>query len=128
VKIAVASDDEVTITSHFGRTRGFVVFDVNNGNKDGHVYRLNDFTGHARGLEHEQHSHDHHGPILAALADCQVVIARGMGMRIYQDLQQVNKQVFITDQVNVDQAVDAYLTGNLSDHPERGCPPHDHEK
>jgi len=127
MKIAIASDDGMSIASHFGRTRGFVIYEVSNGQKDGHAYRSNDFTGHARGLADEQHNHDHHGPILAALADCQVVIARGMGMRIYEDLQQANKQVFITDQVNVDQAIDAYLTGNLSDYPERGCPPHNHE-
>lgn len=28
MKIAFASDDEKTIVGHFGRTRGFVIFDI----------------------------------------------------------------------------------------------------
>ena len=121
MKIAIASDDRMTIAPHFGRTRGFVIFDVENDQVTRQTFRVNNFTGHARGLEHAGHQVDRHGPILAALADCTVVISHGMGRRVYQDLSQAGIQTIITDQNDVQEALAAYLSGTLEDHPERGC-------
>lgn len=132
MKIAIASDDEKTIAGHFGRTRGFMIYDVQDGNINGKSYILNTFTGHARGL-HQEHNHHHHGhnhgnhvqhghaPIIEALGDCQVVISRGMGRRIYNDLMQAKKEVFITDEVTLDESVEKYIKSELVDNPDKGC-------
>lgn len=53
MKIAVASDDGKIISSHFGRTRGFVIFDVEGKEIKSREYLPNTFTGHARGM-HER--------------------------------------------------------------------------
>jgi predicted Fe-Mo cluster-binding NifX family protein len=125
MKIAVASDDKVSICAHFGRTLGFLKFNTE-GDKIIHKeYIRNDFTGHAQG-HHHAHDHDHnqphsHGGILTALKDCQVVISRGMGRRLYIDFQQANKEVFISNESDAQKAVELYLQGNLTDHPEKGC-------
>ncbi len=50
MKIAVASDDGKIISSHFGRTRGFVIFEIENGEIKDKKYILNAFTGHASAL------------------------------------------------------------------------------
>jgi len=126
MKIAIVSDDEKTIASHFGRTRGFVIFDVDDGKIVGSEYRPNTFTGHARGMEGTGHELDRHGPILSALRDCKVVISHGMGRRIYDDLKQANIEVFITEETDVAKALELYITGNLIDRPELGCD-HKHE-
>ena len=124
MKIAVASDDEKTIASHFGRTRGFLVFDLDDGNVKTRTYRLNTFTGHARGLEGADHSMDRHSPILSALADCGAVISHGMGRRIYEDLKQADMEVFITAETDAESAVALYLRNELDDRPELGCDHH----
>ena len=126
MRIAIASDDEAQIAQHFGRTRGFVVVDVDNGNAESREYRRNTFTGHARGLEGAGHEVDRHGPVLSALRDCQVVISRGMGRRMYDDLKQAGLEVFITDETDVNEAVARYARGALVDRPELGCQHHHH--
>jgi predicted Fe-Mo cluster-binding NifX family protein len=126
MKIAIVSDDEKTIASHFGRTRGFVIFDIEGKEVKNQEYRLNTFTGHARGLENSDHNLDRHAPILEALKDCKVVISHGMGMRIYNDLKNTGIEVFITDMTDIKQALDSYLQGSLVDHPDLGCN-HNHE-
>lgn len=95
--MAIASDDGKIIASHFGRTRGFVLLEIDGSSVGNQEYRPNTYTGHARGLEGAEHGLDRHAPILNALAGCQVVISHGMGRRIYEDLKQANIEVFITD-------------------------------
>jgi predicted Fe-Mo cluster-binding NifX family protein len=126
MKIAIASDDERTISSHFGQTRGFVVFDVEGKEVKNREYRPNTFTGHARGLEGAGHEIDRHGPIISALSDCKAVISHGMGRRIYDDLKEAGIEVFITDEMDVQKAFDLFMTGELIDRPELGCS-HRHE-
>jgi predicted Fe-Mo cluster-binding NifX family protein len=126
MKIAIASDDEKTVASHFGRTKGFVVYEVEEGKMKSQEYRPNTFTGHARGLADTGCETDRHGPILAALRDCKAVISHGMGRRIYNDLQQAGIEVFITDETDVEKVLGLYLSNGLVDRPELGCD-HKHE-
>lgn len=120
MKIAIASDDEKTISSHFGRARGFVVFDIEGNEIKGREYRLNTFSGHARGSE-EEHESDHHKAILNALNDCKVVISKGMGKRIYDDLKSIGIEVYITDETDVKRALELYINGKLVNKPNLGC-------
>ena len=126
MKIAIVSDDEKTIASHFGKARGFIIFEIEDGKILSQEYRRNTFTGHARGLAGAGHELDRHGPILTALADCKVVISHGMGRRIYDDLKQAGIEVFITDETDVAKALQLYIAGSLIDKPELGCN-HGHE-
>jgi len=117
----VASDDGTTIASHFGKTRGFVMFDIENGRVAGRDFVRNTITGHARGLSDADHSVDRHGPILRALKGCRAVISHGMGRKIYDDLRSVQVEAFIVEETEADEAVRRYLLGNLQDHPGQGC-------
>ncbi|MFH1852201.1 MAG: NifB/NifX family molybdenum-iron cluster-binding protein [Candidatus Neomarinimicrobiota bacterium] len=121
MKIAIASDDGKTIAGHFGRSRGFVICTVEENALAGQEYRLNDFTGHAHGGEHQQGSVHSHQAILHSLADVACVVSRGMGQRIYNDLLGAGIRPYITDQTEVAAAMAAYLAGTLSDFPDRGC-------
>jgi predicted Fe-Mo cluster-binding NifX family protein len=124
-KIAIVLDDERAIASHFGRTRGFKIFEIEGEEIKRQEYRLNNFTGHARGLAGADHETDRHGPILTALQDCSVVIAHGMERRIYDDLKTFGIEVFITEETDVEAALERYLKGRLENRPELGCC-HDH--
>ncbi|HGY54578.1 MAG TPA: iron-molybdenum cofactor biosynthesis protein [Caldithrix abyssi] len=121
MKIAIASNDGQTIAGHFGRTRGFVFYEVENGKIVHKEYRTNDFTGHARGMSGQSHDMDRHGPILFALSGCQAVISQGMGRRIYDDLQSAGIEAFIVRETDTDKAVELYIKQELQDNPDEGC-------
>lgn len=128
MKIALPSDDGRTICGHFGRAAGFLVFDLTGNIIARQTYVENNFTGHAPGHHHE-HGHDHqhhsHGGILDALHDVSVVIAAGMGRRLYDDLTLAGKQVFVTRLSDAREAVEAFVDGTLDSDP-GGCCHHHH--
>jgi predicted Fe-Mo cluster-binding NifX family protein len=121
MKIAIASDDEKKISSHFGRTKCFIIFEVEGKEIKGQEYIDNTFTGHARGLEGLDHTVDRHTPIINILKDCKVVISHGMGRRIYDDLKRTGIEVYITDETEVKKTIDLYLSGKLINRPEMNC-------
>ena len=49
-----------------------------------------------------------------------------MGRRIYNDLKEIGIEVFVTEETNVEKALDLYLSGKLIDRSEIGCS-HKHE-
>lgn len=93
MKIAVASDDGKVIASHFGRTKGFVVFEVDGKEIKSREYLPNTFTGHARGC-HEEGSHH--------------------WRRIYNDLKASGIEVYVTEETDVDKALKLFLDGKLT--------------
>ena len=130
MKIALPSDDGTTICAHFGRTLGFIIFDVTGNTVTGQTYVPNTITRHAQGLhsenDHEHAHHEHsHGGILDALTEVTVVVAGGMGRRLFDDFSQAGKQVFVTSLSDAREAVEAYLAGKLDSNP-GGCCNHHH--
>lgn len=128
MKIAIPSMDGNSLSMHFGRSRGFIIYTIDNQTISGKEYRNNDFTGHAQGLHHE-HNHDHdpshqghsHIGILNVLADCEIVIAGGMGQRLFSDLTQAGKSIYITSETNPETAVKLFLENKLDSNPEKCC-------
>lgn len=149
MKIAVITDDGHTISAHLGRARHFLVYTVEGAtivkrelrDKAGH----DDFSGekhhrhdrlHGEGSDHD-HDNDHHGGhdprghglgrgagrrharMLSAIQDCDVLLARGMGQGAYIALQEANILPITSDLKSTDEAVQAYLAGEIVDRPER---------
>lgn len=116
-KVAVASEDGVNISHHFGRSRCFLIFEVEDKQVIGQSLRDNTFTAHARGecQEGVEHNHHHsHGAIVNALKDCEAVLCYGMGWRAAEDLKQNGIQAFVLPgEMSPEDAVKAYLTGTL---------------
>ncbi len=70
MKVAVASEDGVLISHHFGRSRCFLIFETEEKQIIGRSVRDNSFTAHARGQCQEGQPHEHHhghGAIIEAL-------------------------------------------------------------
>ncbi len=120
MKIAIASDDGKTISPHFGKTEGFVIFEVFGQEIKKSEYRQNSFTEHALGME-GLHRADKHKRIIEALRDCDVVISKGMGRRLYLDLKESGISPIITDMEDVEKALELYLKGILTDNPDKAC-------
>jgi predicted Fe-Mo cluster-binding NifX family protein len=128
MKIAAVTEDGVTISQHFGRAPYYVVLTVEDGQVVGREQR--EKVAHGRGADGHVHvegqahgfdaaSQDTHGRMAAPIADCQVLLARGMGMGAYDSLKQAGIQPVITDIAAVDEAVAAYVAGTLRSHIER---------
>lgn len=128
MKIAVITEDEKTISQHFGRALLYVVLTIEDGKVTGRETRSkmghNTFAG--QGEEHEQGQEHGYGPeaqsrhagMAGAISDCQVLLAGGMGMGAYDSLKQLNIDVIMTNKRNIDEAVKLYLEGKLQNQKE----------
>jgi predicted Fe-Mo cluster-binding NifX family protein len=117
MKLAVASEDGVLISHHFGRSRCFLIFEIEDKQIIGRSVRDNSFTAHARGQCQDGQPREHHhghGAIVEALGDCDAVLCHGMGWRAAEDLKQNGIQAFVIQgDLSPEQAVVEYLAGNL---------------
>ncbi len=133
MKIAVVTDNGQTISRHFGRALHYLVVTVDKGTAVNRERR--DKAGHAQFAgqvhEHEHHgegalghgfdseSRQRHGRMASTITDCSVLLAGGMGAGAYESLKQAGITPVITDIEKIDEAIAAYLAGNLTDHTER---------
>ena len=130
MKIAAISDDGNTISQHFGRASLYVVVTVEEGKmvsketraKSGH----HTFTAHpppdlAPG---ERHGYDagsqvKHSSMAETISDCQVLLVGGMGWGAYESMKSYNIEPIVTDVESIDQAVQLYIAGELTNLMER---------
>jgi predicted DNA-binding protein (UPF0251 family)/predicted Fe-Mo cluster-binding NifX family protein len=132
MKIAVVTDDGKTICQHFGRASLYEVFTIQDGKVSGREQRPK--MGHSHfahhGAGHEAHGPGHgfdadsqkkHASMAEAIADCQVLIAGGMGMGALQSLKGFNIEPLLTDKKDIDEAVALYVEGKLPNLTGRGC-------
>ena len=127
MKIAFITDDGQTISRHFGRAQYYLVVEV----KDGEVVNkeMRDKLGHRQFAAHEQHthgvehgtdaaSHNKHKNMAETISDCDALICGGMGMGAYQSMVSLDITPIVTDQADIEQALQAYLAGDLQDRPD----------
>ena len=128
MKIAAVTEDGVTISQHFGRAPYYVVLTVEDGQIVDREQR--EKVAHGRGagghvhIEGQAHgfdaaSQDTHGRMAAPIADCQVLLARGMGAGAHASLQQAGIRPIITTIANIEEAALQAANGTIIDHQER---------
>jgi predicted Fe-Mo cluster-binding NifX family protein len=130
MKIAAITEDGTNISQHFGRAPLYVVVTVEEDkiasketrNKTGH----HTFAAHhdAPLAPGERHGYDagsqvRHASMMGTIADCQVLIAGGMGWGAYGNLKSRGIEPVVTDVENIDEAVKLYLEGKLPNLMER---------
>ena len=116
MKIAVPSDDGINMAQHFGRAKYFIIYE----NAGGKITNK-EVRGNAHSWNHPgQHNaecgdgSDDHEDLLAALGGCQVVICHGMGRIAMKVLEKGGiKSILTDDDLSPEQAVRAYLAGDL---------------
>jgi methionine-gamma-lyase len=90
MKVAVTCDDEQTVACHLGRAPLFLIYEVVDGTPVLSERRLNQHAGHSQSCSNspnEAHVHHDHSDVLAAVSDCAMVVARGMGRRLAADME-----------------------------------------
>ncbi|GAP08946.1 uncharacterized conserved protein [Bellilinea caldifistulae] len=127
MKIALVTDDGKMISRHFGRASQYLVLSLENGEvvsrelrpklshhqKDHHEAQ----THHNHGESEDQH-HQRHVSMVEAIADCEVLICGGMGRGAYESMLRLKIKPIVTELTDVDEAVKAFLNGELVDHTE----------
>jgi len=130
MKIAVVTEDGVTVSQHFGLARYYAVLTV-----EGQQVLGREMLDRSDTLppvdDHEPHHGlsgqiDCHGTGIAAAAthlrmvqpirDCQVLLARGMSWSARGCLLEAGIRPIVTNIVGLDEAVQAYLEGSIVDH------------
>lgn len=130
IKVAAITDDGITISQHFGRAAYYLVATIENGkivdrelrSKLGHAHFANQPHSpeeHGQGHGMDAASHNKHLQMSDAIADCEALLCRGMGMGAYQSMQARGIRPVVTDIVGIDEAVKAYVEGNIVDQVER---------
>ena len=140
MKVGVVTDDQKTISAHFGRAQYYLIYEIQNGvvvnkeirPKSSHhhhedvVHLQGDVTG--QGAENEsEHAHHRdaaseaivHDGMLSNVRDCEALITRGMGYGIYSAIVKSGMKSFVTNVPMADDAVQAYISGSLENHTER---------
>jgi predicted Fe-Mo cluster-binding NifX family protein len=129
MKIAFITEDEKTISQHFGRAPYYLVIEVDQGvvvnqemrDKLGHQQFADEGHHHnaGQGSGMDSASHDKHNRMSQAISDCEVLICGGMGMGAYQSMQAFGITPLVTQIQSIDDALQAYLSGDLQDETER---------
>ncbi len=108
MKIAVPTNDGVTICGHFGRCREFLVFEIQDGRARLADTRPNaGCPGHGAGAGH--------GGFVELLRDCQVVLCAGIGAGALEALGAAGiRAVTVNEAGNAEQLVMAYQAGTIA--------------
>ena len=117
MKIAFVSDDGTTIQRHFGRARQYVIVTIEGGQETNRELRAKSAChGHDHTASAQDHHDDgHHDALLAVIADCQFVVAGGMGAGMDERLRGGGITPIRTRIPAIDTAVERYLSGRLTD-------------
>lgn len=123
MRIAVVSDDEATISGHFGRAAYYVVITVEDGSIVARETRAK--AGHhtpggcdchtvSEGPHgHGENSEAKHQIMAGTIADCDAIITGGMGWGAHESLKRRGIEPVITDVRDVTEAALAYAGGTL---------------
>jgi predicted Fe-Mo cluster-binding NifX family protein len=130
MKIAAITDDGKTISQHFGRAQYYLVANVENGQivtrelreKLGHAQfadqpHSEEIPGQPHGMDAA--SHNKHLQMAEAIADCEALLCRGMGMGAYESMKTRGIRPVVTDIASIDEAVIAYFEGKIVDQVDR---------
>ncbi|GAB4533459.1 MAG: hypothetical protein Fur0018_22790 [Anaerolineales bacterium] len=113
MKIAFVTEDGVRISNHFGRAPYYRVLTLS----DGHVTADEPREKAHHGAQGGGHTHNH-GDMFAPIADCQVMVAGGMGTPAYAAAQRAGLEVILVGG-DIQPALQAYLEGRLESDPRR---------
>jgi predicted Fe-Mo cluster-binding NifX family protein len=129
MKLAVITDDFITISAHFGRAQHYVIFTI----EEGEVIEVDRHskTNHSQFGEHESAMHqageghgstpaaeNRHASMIDPIMDCEVLLAGGMGTGAHNALTARGIHPILTEIREILPAVEAYLAGKIVDHME----------
>jgi len=126
-KIALPTNRGKTISSHFGRAKYFLIVEIKGKkiidkilrNNDSHVgiphHHHGDDHNHKHEAEHSKHQGKAHARILEILNDVDIIFARNIGPRIYNQLIENGYTVIKVETSDIEQAITLFLEKGLKE-------------
>ncbi len=118
LKIAFPTQDntlepgQATISAHFGRAPYFIVATLDDSADPQFEQRSKAYHGRGEHEQHDHHSHNHAG-MFGPIADCQVLIAGGMGQPAYDNAVAAGLTVILTAERSVTAALAGFRANTL---------------
>ncbi len=126
MKIAAVTDDEFSISQHFGRAAYYWVVTIENGVIVSEEKRERPGHTHLAHKEHQAEGHNdgsidqaRHASMIDPVRDCEVILAGGMGSAAFESIRQAGITPILTEVKTIDQAIQWYLAGILEHHQDR---------
>ena len=133
MKIAIVSDDNQTVSQHFGRAENYLVVSLEQDEicerktltKPGRCRTTSrgrgqhSHTENARGSGFGHQAKGAHRDMFENIMDCDILITGGMGRGAYLDLQELGTRPIVTDISNIETAIEAVLDNTIIDHVEK---------
>jgi predicted Fe-Mo cluster-binding NifX family protein len=125
--IAIATDDGVTVSSHFGRALFYEVLNLTDGKvvKRERREKARHLTFAPEGADGE-HDHHHgeaheqrHQMMTSSILDCQAVVVRRMGSGAVEHLREAKIFPILTSLHTIEEVVNAIKTDTLDNDPRR---------
>ncbi len=105
MKIAVATNNYKNVVGHVGRCKGFILYDIRDGEIKERKEIINPFSKGNSGHEHHHsHHHHHHGhghnhdELYAALEGAEVLLCKQAGWGLINSLNSRGTRVLFTDE------------------------------
>lgn len=114
MKIAIPTDDGITISQHFGQAVYFKVLSLENNQVVSVEIRKK--ATHIHGTPPADGMHPG-AMMIESISDCQVIISGGMGSPVYNRAIAAGLKVILTRQPDIDMAVRDFLAGKLESDP-----------
>ena len=128
MKIAIVTNDGNTVSQHFGRSRYYRIINIygdtiiDEGLRErgtGHYAKDNTYSEH-HDYRDQQGKHGFgadadakHATMAQEIADCDILIAGGMGTGAYQSFVRAGLKVYLTDRQSIDKTVGLLAQNNL---------------
>jgi predicted Fe-Mo cluster-binding NifX family protein len=117
MKIAFPTDDGITISPHLGLASYYMVATLEDGSQPTWEERPKPHhaaEGHHTGEVHA-HGNGHRGApsMFEPVADCELLVSRGMGQPAYDYAVAHGWQVILTGEKSIDAALEAHRAGRL---------------
>lgn len=106
MKIAIPSDNQETITKRTGQSKGFMVYEVNNGKVVHSVYRENTMDEHDKEAEHS------HAQIIDLLNDVDIILVAAIGKHLKRDVENSTMRYQLVKEEKLTQIIDYFLKAN----------------
>jgi predicted Fe-Mo cluster-binding NifX family protein len=106
MKVAIPSDNQETITKRTGQSKGFMVYEVNNGKIVHSEYRENTLEQHDDEAEHS------HVQIIELLRDVDILLVAAIGKHMKRDVENSPLKYRLVQEEKLTQIIENFLKMN----------------
>ena len=109
MKVAIPTDDQITITKRTGQSKGFMVYEVENNKIINSEYRENTQEEHDEEKEHS------HAKIIELLNDVNIFLIAAIGKHLKKDVDNSSLTYQIVQETELNEIINNYLKSQTMD-------------